>query len=78
MKDYDIEITSLNNSNSKNISFKVTSDELLDMTNGIVQGMSGCPIIQDGRIIGAVTHVLIDDSRSGYGIYIENMLNASQ
>ena len=68
----------LNNSNSKNISFKVTSDELLDMTNGIVQGMSGCPIIQDGRIIGAVTHVLIDDSRSGYGIYIENMLNASQ
>ena len=77
-KDYDIEITSLNNSNSKNISFKVTSDELLDMTNGIVQGMSGCPIIQDGRIIGAVTHVLIDDSKSGYGIYIENMLNASQ
>ena len=74
-KDYDIEITSLNNSNSKNISFKVTSDELLDMTNGIVQGMSGCPIIQDGRIIGAVTHVLIDDSRSGYGIYIENMFD---
>ena len=48
------------------------------MTNGIVQGMSGCPIIQYVRIIGAVTHVLIDDSRSGYGIYIENMLNASQ
>ena len=49
----------------------------LTITNGIVQGMSGCPIIQDGKIIGAVTHVLIDDSRSGYGIYIENMLNAS-
>ena len=59
------------------ISVFVTSEELLDMTNGIVQGMSGCPIIQDGKIIGAVTHVLIDDSRSGYGIYIENMLNAS-
>ena len=77
-EDYDIEITSLGNSNSKNISFKVTSDKLIDMTNGIVQGMSGCPIIQDGRLIGAVTHVLIDDSKSGYGIYIENMLNASE
>ena len=48
------------------------------MTNGIVQGMSGCPIIQDGRLVGAVTHVLIDDSKSGYGIYIENMLNVSE
>ena len=75
--DYEIKITQLNNNDSKNISFVVTSEELLDMTNGIVQGMSGCPIIQDGKIIGAVTHVLIDDSRSGYGIYIENMLNAS-
>ena len=62
---------------SLTITIVVTSEELLDMTNGIVQGMSGCPIIQDGKIIGAVTHVLIDDSRSGYGIYIENMLNAS-
>ena len=69
--DYEIKITQLNNNDSKNISFVVTSEELLDMTNGIVQGMSGCPIIQDGKIIGAVTHVLIDDSRSGYGIYIE-------
>ncbi len=77
-QDYEIEITALNNSNSKNISFKVKSDKLIDMTNGIVQGMSGCPIIQDDRLIGAVTHVLIDDSRSGYGIYIENMLNASE
>jgi len=75
--DYEIKITQLNNNDSKNISFVVISEELLDMTNGIVQGMSGCPIIQDGKIIGAVTHVLIDDSRSGYGIYIENMLNAS-
>ena len=75
--DYEIKITQLNNNDSKNISFVVTSEELLDMTNGIVQGMSGCPIIQDGKIIGAVTHVLIDDSSSGYGIYIENMLNAS-
>ena len=76
--DYEIEITSLNNNATKNISFKVTSNELLDMTNGIVQGMSGCPIIQDGRLVGAVTHVLIDDSRSGYGIYIENMMEAAQ
>lgn len=76
-EDYEIEITSLNNNNCKNISFRVTSSQLIDMTNGIVQGMSGCPIIQDGRIIGAVTHVLIDDSKSGYGIYIENMLEAA-
>ncbi len=75
--DYEIEITALNNSSSKNISFRVTSDELIELTNGIVQGMSGCPIIQDGKLIGAVTHVLIDDSHSGYGIYIENMLNIS-
>lgn len=76
-QDYEINITSLSNGGLKNISFKVTSPELLDMTNGIVQGMSGCPIIQDDKIIGAVTHVLIDDSQSGYGIYIENMLNSS-
>ena len=54
---------------------KVTDEELLAKTGGIVQGMSGSPIIQNGRIIGAVTHVLVNKPNVGYGIYIENMLN---
>lgn len=74
LKEYPIVIEDLSNSESKNITFRVTSQELLDMTNGIVQGMSGCPIIQDGKIIGAVTHVFIDNSKCGYGIYLEKML----
>lgn len=74
-KDYEIEITNINNNEYKNITYKVISPELIDLTNGIVQGMSGCPIIQDGKIVGAVTHVFVDDSRSGYGIFIEKMLN---
>ena len=47
---------------------------LIDLTGGVVQGMSGSPIIQDGKIIGAVTHVFVDDPTRGYGIFIENML----
>jgi stage IV sporulation protein B len=54
----------------------VTDPELLEITGGIVQGMSGAPIIQDGKFIGAVTHVLVNDSTKGYGIFIENMLDA--
>lgn len=73
-KDYEIEISNVKSAESKNITYKVVSKELLDLTNGIVQGMSGCPIIQDGKLIGAVTHVFIDDSTSGYGIFVENML----
>lgn len=72
--DYDIEITDIRNNDTKNLTFKVTSSELLEKTNGIIQGMSGSPIIQDNKIIGAVTHVFIDDSTKGYGIFIENML----
>ena len=53
---------------------KITDEELLSKTGGIVQGMSGSPIIQDGKIIGAVTHVLINKPELGYGIYIEWML----
>lgn len=59
---------------SKCFSIKVTDPELLQRTGGIVQGMSGSPVIQDGRLIGAVTHVLINDPTSGYGIFIGNML----
>ena len=61
-------------SSDKNITLKVVSDELIDKTNGVVQGMSGCPIIQDDKIVGAVTHVFIDDPSCGYGIFIEEML----
>ena len=60
----------------KNFRVKITDPELLNTTGGIVQGMSGSPIIQSGKIIGAVTHVLVNDPTSGYGIFIENMLSA--
>ena len=54
---------------------KVIDEELLELTGGIVQGMSGSPIIQDGKLVGAVTHVLVNDPTRGYGIFIENMLD---
>ena len=53
---------------------KITDPELLDKTGGIVQGMSGSPIIQNGKIIGAVTHVLVSEPQKGYAIFIENMI----
>ena len=53
---------------------KVTDQRLLDATGGIVQGMSGSPILQNGKIVGAVTHVMVDDPTSGYGIYVGRML----
>ena len=56
---------------------RVTDPALLAATGGIVQGMSGSPIIQDGKLIGAVTHVLVNDPTTGYGIFIENMLEAA-
>ena len=55
----------------------VTDQRLLEATGGIIQGMSGCPIIQDGRIIGAVTHVFVKDPTRGYGVYIEDMLETA-
>ena len=76
LKLYDIEIEDIAYRNEKNITFRCTSDDLLEITNGIVQGMSGCPIIQDDKIIGAVTHVFVNDSHMGYGIFIENMIAA--
>ncbi|MCD7784676.1 MAG: SpoIVB peptidase [Oscillospiraceae bacterium] len=63
---------------SKNIVIKVTDPELLELTGGIVQGMSGSPIIQDGKLVGAVTHVFVSDPSRGYGIFIENMLDATE
>ncbi|MCM1193437.1 MAG: SpoIVB peptidase [Butyrivibrio sp.] len=74
---YDVEITEvhLNHDNvNRGIELKVTDQELLKITGGIIQGMSGSPIIQNGKLIGAVTHVLVQDASKGYGIFIENML----
>ena len=79
MEEFDVEITHIDadSSNGKNMMLRVTDPELLEITGGIVQGMSGSPIIQNGRLIGAVTHVLVNDPTRGYGIFIENMLEAA-
>lgn len=74
---YEIEIEEVNydkSAENKGILFQVTDEKLLELTGGIVQGMSGSPIIQNGKMIGAVTHVFINDPTKGYGIFIENML----
>lgn len=75
-KEYSIEIEKvlLTSTGNKNMIIKITDEELLKKTGGIIQGMSGCPIIQDGKLIGAVTHVLLNDSTRGYGVFIENMI----
>lgn len=78
--EYDIEITKIINydRSTKNLQIRITDPVLLSLTGGIVQGMSGSPIIQNGRIVGAVTHVLVDSPSEGYGIYIGNMLKFAQ
>lgn len=76
-KEYEIEITKLlqqDEAGPKSMIIKVTDPELLKKTGGIVQGMSGSPIIQNGKLVGAVTHVLINKPDVGYGIYIDWML----
>ncbi len=75
---YAIEITEIRRGDNLTKSFciKVTDPRLLSITGGIVQGMSGSPIIQNGKLIGAVTHVLINNPQAGYGIFIENMLRS--
>ena len=77
---YKIQISNIDQSSSKTKNFrvKITDPALLEKSGGIVQGMSGSPIIQNGKLIGAVTHVLINDPTVGYGIFIENMLNSSE
>ena len=66
------------NHKTKNILFEVTDKKLLKKGNGIVQGMSGSPIIQNNALVGAVTHVVVDDPHKGYGILITNMLKESE
>ena len=65
------------NEPERNRLLEVTDPALLARTGGIVQGMSGSPIMQDGKLVGAVTHVLVGDPSKGYGIYLDNMLNAA-
>ena len=80
IQEYSVEILKIyphSGSDGRNLLLKVTDGRLLDTTGGIVQGMSGSPIIQNGKLIGAVTHVLVNDPTTGYGIFIENMLDAA-
>jgi stage IV sporulation protein B len=76
--EYTINILKLSKDENKNILFEITDQTLLEKTGGIVQGMSGSPIIQGEYIIGAVTHVVVDDPTKGYGIYITNMLEEGE
>ncbi len=79
IEEFDINIIKMSDNNStKNILFEITDQKLLSKTNGIVQGMSGSPIIQGNYIIGAVTHVVIDNPVKGYGIYITSMLEEGE
>ncbi len=75
---YDIEIVKVSQSRAhddKGMVIKITDPELLSITGGIVQGMSGSPIVQDGKLVGAVTHVFVNDPTRGYGIFVGNMLD---
>lgn len=80
VQEFDINILKIsdNDSNKKNILFEVTDSVLLETSGGIVQGMSGSPIIQNDKIIGAVTHVVVDVPTKGYGIFITNMLEEAE
>ena len=80
VREYSVEILKLypeKRQEGRNMLIRVTDPALLEATGGIVQGMSGSPIIQDGKLVGAVTHVLVNDPTTGYGIFIENMLDAA-
>ena len=81
VREYEIEIERIElgrTNDNKGLVIKVTDEELLKKTGGIVQGMSGSPILQNGKLIGAVTHVLVNDPTRGYGIFIENMLEVTE
>ncbi len=78
-KFYDVEITRILDMKSaqKNMTVKITDSDLLEITGGIVQGMSGTPLIQNGMLVGAITHVFVGNSQEGYAIFAENMLEAA-
>ncbi len=80
IREYSVEILKIypeSRPDGRNLLLKVTDPALLEATGGIVQGMSGSPIIQNGKLVGAVTHVLVNDPTTGYGIFIDNMLDAA-
>ncbi|MBQ6852299.1 MAG: SpoIVB peptidase [Oscillospiraceae bacterium] len=80
VQEYSVEILKIYpnaKSGGRNMLLRITDPDLLQATGGIVQGMSGSPLVQDGKLIGAVTHVLVNDPTMGYGIFIENMLEAA-
>lgn len=79
VESFEIEIEKINTKDkTKNIVFKITDEKLLNLTGGIIQGMSGSPIVQNNKIIGAVTHVIVNDCTKGYGIFITNMLEEAE
>lgn len=72
---FDIEITKINDtSDIKNITFKITSDDIINLTGGVIQGMSGSPIVQNDKLVGVLTHVIVDNPYTGYGLFIDKML----
>ena len=80
VREYSVEILKIypqDRPDGRHFLLRVTDPALLETTGGIIQGMSGSPIIQDGKLVGAVTHVLVNDPTTGYGIFIENMLDAA-
>ena len=81
VEEYEVEITRIfpeKEGDTRNLMLKVTDARLLDTTGGIVQGMSGSPILQDGKLVGAVTHVLVNDPTQGYGILAEHRLEQAE
>lgn len=79
--EYEIEILEVNENETevnKGLVIRITDETLIDETGGIVQGMSGAPILQNGKLVGAVTHVFVNDPTKGYGIFIENMLETAE
>ncbi len=81
IKQFNIEIVKILNrgeKGTKNMIIKITDPQLIEKTGGIVQGMSGSPIVQNGKLIGAVTHVFVNDPARGYGIFIENMADETE
>lgn len=79
-KEYSIEIEQIfvnNNENNKSMQLKITDPKLLETTGGIIQGMSGSPIIQNGKVIGALTHVLVSEPTKGYGVFADLMVKQS-
>ena len=76
---YSAEITRIyQNDDEKNMIIKITDERLIEKTGGIVQGMSGTPIIQNGKLVGAITHVIVNNPLKGYGVFAQTMLELSE